>query len=452
MYGKQARWCSLGAAFLWGWSLLAPAAQAEEISLPSGLTALTAQGVLDQGERIAFLGDSITQAGDAPGGYVDRIRTCLQEQAAAAEATIIPAGISGNRVPDLLARLDRDILAHKPTVVFIYIGINDVWHSQNGRGTPADEFEAGLNELLDRIAGAGALAILATPSVIGEKTDGGNPLDGMLEDYAAISRRVAGGRGLQICDLRADFLIWLKANNPENKESGLLTSDTVHLNEAGNTFVAERAAAAIAEALARRNEMRTEASDGFTSLFDGQSWEEHWQLVDGAGPGYVAENNLLVCPAAGGGRLFTKEEYANFVFRFEYRLQAGGNNGVGIRSPLEGDPAYVAMELQILDNDAPEYATLQPYQYHGSIYGVVAAPRGATKPAGQWNRQEVLCDGRHVRVTLNGQVIVDANLDDVTDPETLRVHPGLARTTGHIGFLGHGTTVEFRHLRVKRLP
>lgn len=190
----------------------------------------------------------------------------------------------------------------------------------------------------------------------------------------------------------------------------------------------------------------------FTPLFDGKSLNG-WLLVNKQGPGYVVKDGVLICPADGGGNLFTEREYANFVLRFEFRLEAGGNNGVGIRSPLEGDPAYVGMEIQILDDNAERYkGKLQPWQYHGSIYGVVPAKRGYTKPAGEWNCEEILCDGRHVRVTLNGEVIVDANLDDVKDPAVLEKHPGLARTSGHIGFLGHGTRVEFRNIRLKELP
>jgi hypothetical protein len=199
---------------------------------------------------------------------------------------------------------------------------------------------------------------------------------------------------------------------------------------------------------------RTSAADkeeGFISLFDGKSLDG-WQLVDGSGRGYVVEEGAIVCPKDGGGRLFTNKEYANFVFRFEYRLEPGGNNGVGIRSPLEGDPAYVAMEIQVLDDEHPGYAKLQPVQYHGSIYGVVAAKRGAPKKAGEWNTEEIVCDGRKVKVTVNDKVIVDANLDDVTDKGILDAHPGLKRDKGHIGFLGHGAHVEFRNLRIKELP
>lgn len=197
-------------------------------------------------------------------------------------------------------------------------------------------------------------------------------------------------------------------------------------------------------------EESTRDAEGFVSLFDGKSLAG-WTLVNKKGPGYVVEDGLLVCPADGGGNLYTTKEYSDFVLRFEFRLAPGGNNGVGLRAPLMGDAAYVGMEIQILDDDAPEYANLRPEQYHGSVYDLFAAKRGATKKAGEWNTEEIVCDGRHVKVTLNGQVIVDANLDDIKDPEKLKKHPGLARTMGHVGFLGHGTRVEFRNIMLRDL-
>lgn len=191
---------------------------------------------------------------------------------------------------------------------------------------------------------------------------------------------------------------------------------------------------------------------GFVSLFDGKTLNG-WTLVGKHGPGYVVENGILVCPADGGGNLFTQKEYSNFVFRFEFRTEPAGNNGVGIRAPLEGDAAYVGMEIQILDDQAPEYqGKLRPAQYHGSIYDVIPARQGFLHPAGEWNQEEIRADGRRIRVTLNGTVILDANLDTVKDPAVLKKHPGLARTIGHIGFLGHGSRVEFRNIRINELP
>ncbi len=191
---------------------------------------------------------------------------------------------------------------------------------------------------------------------------------------------------------------------------------------------------------------------GFVSLFDGKTLQG-WQMVVKKGGGYVVQDGLLVCPADGGGNLFTDKEFANFIFRFEFRLEEGSNNGVGIRSPLAGDAAYSGMEIQILDSEAPVYkGKLKPAQYHGSIYDVFPAKHGHLKKTGEWNSEEIVAKGRRITVTLNGATMVDADLDSVKDPVVLQKHPGLARASGHIGFLGHGTRVEFRNIRIQELP
>jgi hypothetical protein len=192
---------------------------------------------------------------------------------------------------------------------------------------------------------------------------------------------------------------------------------------------------------------------GFTSLFNGTDLDG-WKLVGQEGRGYIVENGLIECPSDGGGNLFTGKEYSNFVFRFEFKLAEGTNNGIGIRAPYEGDAAYQGMEIQILDHDAPMYrGRLHPAQLHGSIYDVVPAKTGFLKPTGEWNAEEIVANGRQITVTLNSHVIVDANLDSVTDPAVLKKHPGLARTSGHVGFLGHGPApVWFRNVRIKELP
>lgn len=190
---------------------------------------------------------------------------------------------------------------------------------------------------------------------------------------------------------------------------------------------------------------------GFTPLFNGKNLDG-WKLVRGNGAGYVVEGDRIVCPPTGGGNLFTEKEYANFVLRLEFMVSPGGNNGVGIRAPFEGDAAYVGMEIQVLDDPAPQYKDIQPAQHTGSIYQVFPAKLGALKPQGQWNSYEITANGRRVTVKLNGQTTVDADLDTVKDPEVLKKHPGLARTTGHIGFLGHRSHVEFRNIRIKELP
>jgi hypothetical protein len=190
---------------------------------------------------------------------------------------------------------------------------------------------------------------------------------------------------------------------------------------------------------------------GFDPIFNGKDLSG-WTIRGQYGPGYIVENGTIVCPSDGGGNLFTEKEYSNFILRFEFRLEEASNNGIGIRAPYEGDAAYTGMEIQILDHDAQVYrGKLKPAQYHGSIYDVVPAKTGYLKKTGEWNREEIVADGRHIKVTLNGTVIVDANLDDVKDPAVLQKHPGLARTTGHIGLLGHHSRVEFRNLRVKTM-
>jgi hypothetical protein len=192
--------------------------------------------------------------------------------------------------------------------------------------------------------------------------------------------------------------------------------------------------------------------EGFQPLFDGATLNG-WALVYGKGRGYVVEDGAIVCPEDGGGNLYTVKEYADFVLRLEWRLWEGGNNGIGIRAPLEGDAAYAGMEIQILDDEAPVYQKmgLKPSQYTGSVYDVFPAKRGYVLRNGAWNDMEILARGRKIQVTLNGQKITDANLDDVKDPEILKKHPGLQRRSGHIGFLGHGTRVEFRRIRIRVL-
>ena len=232
---------------------LTATARAEDPKTPAGLDLWAAKDVpLKQGEAIAFLGDSITQGGAGPGGYCRLIDEAIAKGNADKGVKIIYAGISGHKVPDLQGRLDRDVLAKKPTVVFIYIGINDVWHSASGHGTPKDKYEAGLRDLIKRITAAGATVVLATPSVIGEKTDGSNKLDKMLDEYSEVSRKVAADTGVQLCDLHQAFAEHLKKNNPDNKERGILTGDGVHLNAAGNRFVADRASEAILAAMKKR--------------------------------------------------------------------------------------------------------------------------------------------------------------------------------------------------------
>lgn len=193
-----------------------------------------------------------------------------------------------------------------------------------------------------------------------------------------------------------------------------------------------------------------EKADGFQPLWNGRDFEG-WT---GASEGYAVETGrLIVLPEAESGNLFTEREFTDFILRFEFKLHPAANNGVGIRAPLEGDVAYTGMEIQVLEDGSPLYWDLQPYQYHGSVYGVIPARRGALRPPGEWNSEEVTVRGRRVSVTVNGVTVVDGDLDEASSGGAMdgREHPGLGRTSGHIGFLGHGSRVELRSIRVKTL-
>jgi hypothetical protein len=189
-----------------------------------------------------------------------------------------------------------------------------------------------------------------------------------------------------------------------------------------------------------------EAKEGFVSLFDGKT-HDGWQ---GSTKGYPVQRGVMICKP--GGNLYAKKQYGDFIFRFEFKLPPGGNNGVGIRTPLDVNPAYHGMEIQILDDTHSKYKNrLKPHQYHGSIYGVVPAKPGHLKPIGQWNTEEIMCKGSRVKVTLNGVVIIDADIGKITKTIDGQHHPGLHNAKGYIGFLGHGSPVEFRHIRIKEL-
>lgn len=181
------------------------------------------------------------------------------------------------------------------------------------------------------------------------------------------------------------------------------------------------------------------AEDGFTPLFDGKSLEGWVGNVQG----YEAKDGILTCLTGKGmgGKIFTAKEYGDFILRLEIKIPAGGNNGLGLRCPLVGSPHGKGYESQILDNSADRYKKLKDSQYHGSLYKLVAAKRGFLKPVGEWNEQEVMMKGHHCRITLNGEVILeDKDLSRFKRPDK-----------GHLGFLGHGSKVQFRNVRIKEL-
>lgn len=201
-----------------------------------------------------------------------------------------------------------------------------------------------------------------------------------------------------------------------------------------------------------------EIQEGFVNIFDGKTLNG-WIGLKGSTDSYYVKDGMLICKDTGKEHIFTEKEYANFLLRLEIRLDKGSNNGLGIRDQVSAQPHLEGNELQVLDNSYyPCWKhgvkrELKEYQYHGSLYGVVPAKRGALKEPGEWNQQEVVCNGRQLKVTLNGEVILDCNLDEVQPIDGLE-HPGLKYAKGRIGLHAHGNfgaEVFFRNMRIKEL-
>ncbi|MBP3959743.1 DUF1080 domain-containing protein [Gemmata sp. G18] len=202
----------------------------------------------------------------------------------------------------------------------------------------------------------------------------------------------------------------------------------------------------------KATEKPIEPPAGFTNLFNGTSLDG-WKVSGGKAEAWGTESGVIVCKSGGGGYLLTEKEYANFEFRCEYKwAKAGGNSGVGIRTPEKGDPAYAGMEIQLIDDEGWESVNkskLAGYQHTGSIYDVQPAKEAKNKAIGEWNTVKVVCDGRKVTVVHNDVELVNANLDDYK--KKFDKHPGLERTKGHIGFQSYNIRVDFRNVWIKEL-
>ena len=190
--------------------------------------------------KVVFFGDSITQAGVKPGGYIDRIQTAINQKKLQERYELAGAGVSGNKIYDLYLRIEEDVLARQPDVVFIYVGVNDVWHkATSGTGTDADKFEKFYTAVIKKLQAQNIRVILCTPAAIGERTDNTNQQDGDLNAYSHIIRQLAKEKNCELVDLRKLLLAYNLENNKENKEKGILTTDRVHLTAIGNQFVAD---------------------------------------------------------------------------------------------------------------------------------------------------------------------------------------------------------------------
>ena len=425
---------------------------------PTGIDTLTAKdSPLAKGEVIAFFGDSITQGGARPNGYCRLIGEAIEKQRPELGVKIVYAGISGHKVPDLQGRLDRDVLSKKPTIVFIYIGINDVWHSVRGRGTSKDQFDAGLRDLIKKISAANAKIVLCTPSTIGEKSDGSNKLDSMLEEYSTVSRKVAEDTGVTLCDLRKSFLDHLKKQNPDNKEKGILTGDGVHLNAAGNKFVAAQAAEAIAKALTTKSV--SGATTKSASLFNGKDlsgWHVDVPQADknpDAKATFIVRDGNLVSLGRPNGHLITDAKYENYRLEVEYRFAAKpGNCGVLVhastpRALYKMFPKSVEVQMNhthagdfwciVEDITVPDMVKRRgPKEKWGITEGkarrILNLTDDSENSVGQWNTMVIECVKDAVKVWVNGDLVNHGTK--------------CTATKGQIALQAEGSEVEFRKL------
>ena len=194
----------------------------------------------DKKKKIIFFGDSITQMGMKPGGYITQMDSLIKKEGID-NYQLEGAGIGGNKVYDLYLRMDTDVLSKNPDIVFIYVGINDIWHKvTHGTGTDPDKYEVFYKAIIKKLTDRNIKVVLCTPTVIGERNDYSNQQDGELNMYSNIIRNIAQKQSIPVCDLRTVFVKYLQENNPTNQEKGILTTDRVHLNDKGNLMVAQQ--------------------------------------------------------------------------------------------------------------------------------------------------------------------------------------------------------------------
>jgi hypothetical protein len=228
-----------------------------------------------------------------------------------------------------------------------------------------------------------------------------------------------------------------------------MTSIIVNLNATGRMTMHRWGILLIATISGMLVATQTACAEEWKAIFNGKDLSG-WTAVDGPLTSWKVEDGLLYCSGGGGGWLSTVEQYSNFELELQFRVPPGGNSGVFLRSPHQGTPAYTGMEIQILDDEAPEYAQLKPYQYSGSLYGIVPPKVRVSKKAGEWQKMHITCNRRRIQVTLNDTLIVNANLDEHKDQEA--EHPGIQRATGYVGLQNHGTRLDFKEIRLRVLP
>jgi beta-glucosidase len=384
------------------------------------MNARVAEGNVD----LLFIGDSITHGWEGSGKevwaeyYEDR--------------NAVNLGISGDKTEHVLWRLDNGNLEGiSPRAAVIMIGTNN-WE-QNSAPEIAEGITKIVEKLQTRIPDIKILLLGIFP-----RADKPKEFCDKLVEVNHTVANLADWQKIFFLDIGYAFL----------DETGALPEsvmpDLLHPNEVGYQIWAKTMEPVLA------NILGDEPQDGpaWKPLFDGQSLTG-WQIIDGTDNAWGAADGLLYTTPEGGGWLATEAEYADFELLLEFKTPEGGNSGVFIRAPKEGNPAFAGSEIQVLDDYADEYKDLQPGQYCGSIYATAAPSERVTRPAGEWQQMRIRAEGPEVQVWLNGTHIVEADLSQHEDK--LADHPGLTRETGFIGLQCHGSRLDYRDLQIREL-
>jgi beta-glucosidase len=369
---------------------------------------------------LLMIGDSITHGWESAGK--------AEWDTYYAKRNAVNMGFSGDRTQHVLWRLENGHLAGiSPKLAVIMIGTN------NFGDNTAEEIAEGVKAIVAKLrATLPDMKILLL--AIFPRTDVDKDNQEKLRQATALFAPAAEDPMVEFLDINRAFL---------NRE-GVLTKevmpDFLHPNELGYALWAHAVEPTIA---------RLMGEEGWSDLFNGKDLTG-WSQVGGEKLTWGVDNGMLFTDGGGGGWLGTTREFANFELELEFKVPAGGNSGVFVRSTLEGNPAYQGLEIQVLDDDTKVFGDLKPWQFTGSVYSLVAPSRRASKAAGEWQTMYIRYEGVNIQVKLNGEEIVNSDISAFKD--RAKDHPGVLRTAGFIGLQDHGSRLDYRNIKLRELP
>jgi lysophospholipase L1-like esterase len=366
------------------------------------------------------IGDSITHGWDGAG--------LAEWERLYAKRNAVNMGFSGDRTQHVLWRLENGHLEGiHPKLAVIMIGTNN--HANNTAEEIATGVKAIVAKLRTTLPDTRILLLAIFP-----RTDVSKEIQDKLAEASRLFAVAAEDPMVEFLDINRVFL------NPKGELTKDVMPDFLHPNELGYALWAHALEPTIA---------RLMGEEGMSDLFNGKDLIG-WEQVGGAKQTWGVENGQLYTDGDGGGWLSTTREFGNFELELEFNVPAGGNSGVFVRAPRQGNPAFEGLEIQVLDDAAPEYAELKPWQFCGSVYSTIAPSSRVSKPAGEWQKMSIRYEGFNIRVTLNGVEIINANISDFKDKAV--DHPGVLRTAGFIGLQNHGSRLDYRNIRLRELP